>query len=64
MRMEIKAELQQPTDYLTFSILDSGEDIPICYQKVYYHMIFDIKYDLMHKVRLDSLGKKDGIIRD
>jgi hypothetical protein len=32
-------------------VLDSGEDIPIGYQKIPYHMVFDVKYDLRHKAR-------------
>jgi hypothetical protein len=37
---------------LTFTLLDSGEDIPTGYQKIPYHMVFDVKYDLRHKARL------------
>jgi hypothetical protein len=32
-------------------VLDSGEDIPTGYQKIPYHMVFDVKYDLRHKSR-------------
>jgi hypothetical protein len=42
----IKTELKQLTDYQTFIVLDSGEDIPTGYQKIPYHMVFDIKHDL------------------
>jgi hypothetical protein len=42
----IRTELKQLTDYQTFIVLHSGEDIPTGYQKISYHMIFDIKYDL------------------
>jgi hypothetical protein len=47
----IKTELKQCTDYQTFIVLDSGEDIPTGYQKIPYHMILisnmikDIKQD-------------------
>jgi hypothetical protein len=34
------------------SLLDSGEDIPTGYQKIPYHMVFYVKYDLRHKARL------------
>jgi hypothetical protein len=34
----IKTELKQLTDYQTFIVLDSGEDIPTSYQKIPYHM--------------------------
>jgi hypothetical protein len=47
-----KTELKQLTDYQTFIVLDSGEDIPTGYQKIPYHMVFDVKYDLRHKTRL------------
>jgi hypothetical protein len=33
-------------------VLDSGEDIPKGYQKIPYHIVFDVKYDLRHKARL------------
>jgi hypothetical protein len=48
----IKTDLTQLTDYQTFIVLDSGEDIPTGYKKISYHMIFDVKYDLIHKARL------------
>jgi hypothetical protein len=47
----IKTELKQLTDYETFIVLDSGEDIPKGYQKIPYHIVFDVKYDLRHKAR-------------
>jgi hypothetical protein len=52
----IKTELKQLTDYETFMVLDSGEDIPKGYQKIPYHIVFDVKYDLRHKVRLVAGG--------
>ena len=62
----IKTELKQLTDYQTFIVLDSGESIPNGYQKIPYHMVFDIKYDLRHKARLVAgvnwtVNKKEGI---
>jgi hypothetical protein len=48
----IKTELRQFTEYQTFIVLDTGEDIPTGYQKIPYHMVFDVKYDLRHKARL------------
>jgi hypothetical protein len=35
----IKTELKQLTDYQTFIVLDSGEDIPTGHQKIPYHMV-------------------------
>jgi hypothetical protein len=37
-------------------VLDSGEDIPTGYQKIPYHMVFDVKYDLSRKARLVAGG--------
>jgi hypothetical protein len=48
----IRTELKQLTDYQTFIVLDSGEDIPIGNQKIPYDVVFDVKYDLRHKARL------------
>jgi hypothetical protein len=47
----INTELKQLTDYQTFIVLDSAEDIMTGYQKISYHMDFDVKYDLRHKTR-------------
>jgi hypothetical protein len=52
----IKTELKQLTDHQTFIVLDSEEDIPTGYQKIPYHMVFDVKYDLIHKARLVAGG--------
>jgi hypothetical protein len=52
----IKTELKQLTDYQTFIVLDLGEEIPTGYQKIPYHMVFDVKYDLRHKARLVAGG--------
>jgi hypothetical protein len=52
----MKTELKQLTDYQTFIVLDSGEDILTGYQKITYHMFFDVKYDLIHKARLVAGG--------
>jgi hypothetical protein len=56
MGRSIKTKLKQVTDYQTFIVLDSGEDIPTGYQKIPYHMDFDIKNDLRHKARLVAGG--------
>jgi hypothetical protein len=52
----IKTALKQLTDYQTFIMLHSGEDIPTGYQKILYYMVFDVKYDLRHKARLVAGG--------
>jgi hypothetical protein len=56
----IKTELKQLTDYQTFKVLDLGEDIRTGYQKIPYHMVFEVKYDLRHKARFISGGKTAG----
>jgi hypothetical protein len=52
----IKTELKQLTDYQTFIVLDSREDIPTGHQKIPYHMAFDVKYYLRHKARIFAVG--------
>jgi hypothetical protein len=52
----IKTEIKQVTNNQTFIVLDSGEDIPTCYQKISYHMVFDVKYDLRQNARLVAGG--------
>jgi hypothetical protein len=52
----IITELKQLTNYQKFIVLDSGEDIPTGYQKIPYHMVFDVKYDLRYKARLVAGG--------
>jgi hypothetical protein len=68
----IKTTLEQLTDYQTFIVLDSGGKIPTNYQKIPYHMAFDVKYDLRHKTRLvaggnwtvnDIEGNYSGVVR-
>jgi hypothetical protein len=65
----IKTEIKQLTDYQTFIVLDSGEDIPTGYQKIPYHMVFDVKYNLDNKARLVARGNwtvndKEDIIQE
>jgi hypothetical protein len=52
----IKIELEQLTGYQTFIVLHSGENIPTGYQKIPYHMVFDVKYDLRHKAKIVADG--------
>jgi hypothetical protein len=47
-----KTELKQLTDYHTFKVIGSGESIPTDNQKIPYHMMFYVKYDLRNKARL------------
>jgi hypothetical protein len=53
----IETELKQLTDYDNFIALASVEDIPMEYQKIQYHIVFDVKYDLRHKARLVAGSK-------
>jgi hypothetical protein len=52
----IKTELKLCTDYCTFIVLVSGEAVPSAYQKISYHIVFDLKYNLRHKARLVAGG--------
>jgi hypothetical protein len=49
---DIKTELKKLIDYQTLIGIDSGEGIPTGNQKIHYHIVFDVKYDLRHKARL------------
>jgi hypothetical protein len=53
---DIETELKQLTDYQKFMVPDSGEDIPKGYQKILYHMVLDVKYDLRGKAGLGTGG--------
>jgi hypothetical protein len=53
-----KTELNQLTDYHIFIVLDKGEDVPNGYQKIPYHIVFNVKYDLRHKARLVAGGNR------
>jgi hypothetical protein len=52
----IKTDLKQLTDYHTFIALDSGEAVLSGYQKIPYHIVLDVKYDLRHKARPVPVG--------
>jgi hypothetical protein len=52
----VKTEVKQLTDSQTFIVIHSGNDIPTGYQKIPYHMVFDVKYKLRHKARLIVVG--------
>jgi hypothetical protein len=52
----IHTELKQLTYYETFIVLNSGEDITKEYQKIPYHIVFDVKHDLRQKARMVAGG--------
>jgi hypothetical protein len=52
----INTELKQLTDYQTFIVIHSGEDISTGYQKIPYHIALDIKYNFRHNTRLVAGG--------
>jgi hypothetical protein len=56
----IQTELKQLTDYETFIVLHSGEDIPREYQNIPYHIVFDVNYDPRHKARLVPGGNRSA----
>jgi hypothetical protein len=45
----IKTELKQLTDFETFLVLDSGEDIPKGYQKIPYDIVFVLEISFTFK---------------
>jgi hypothetical protein len=55
----IKTEINQLKDYLKFIKVDSKEDIPICYQKIPFQTVFNVKYGLRYKARLVAGNKED-----
>ena len=52
----IQKELKQLNDYNTFRKLEPGEKPPPDYQKIPYHIVFDVKFDLRRKARLVAGG--------
>jgi hypothetical protein len=48
-KKQSKHYFKKLTDYQTFILLDSGESISTGNQKIPYHIMFDVKYDLRHK---------------
>jgi ribonuclease P protein component len=51
IKTELK-QLKQLTNYHTFIVIDSEEAVPNVYQKIPNHLVFDVKYDLIHTARL------------
>ena len=49
----IKKELTQMDDFSVFRFLNQGESLDD-YQKLPYHMVFDVKFDLRRKARLED----------
>jgi hypothetical protein len=52
----MKTNLKKITDYHTFIVLDSGEDIPTGHQKIPYHVFFEVNYNLRNKASLVADG--------
>ncbi len=42
----IQKELNQLNEYKTFRTLNSLDEVPPDYQRLRYHIVFDVKYDL------------------
>jgi hypothetical protein len=55
-RDALKKELQQINDYRTFRLVDENEFLPDDYQRVPYHFVWDVKFDLRRKCRLVAGG--------
>ena len=60
----IKKELKQLNEYQTFKLLDKGELPPTGYQKIPYHIVFDVKFDLRRKARLVAGGNCTSLERE
>jgi hypothetical protein len=43
--------------YKTFIVFDTGESIPCGYQKFIFHILFTLKFNLRHKVKLITFCK-------
>ena len=54
----IQKELKQINDYKNFWVLQSLGKIPESYQKIKYHIVFDVKYDLLRKAHLVAGGNE------
>ena len=53
----IKKELEQLSDYQTFRTLQPGEKLSAQFQCIpYLHIVFDVKFDIRRKARLEAGG--------
>ena len=52
----IDKELKQLNSYKTFRVMEKGEPPPEDYQRIPYHIVFDVKFDLRRKARLVAGG--------
>ena len=52
----IQTELAQINAYQTFCTLEAHEPLPPGYERIQYHMVFDVKFDLQKKSRLVAGG--------
>ena len=60
----IKTELNQLNEYQTFRRLKPGEKLPTSYQRIPYHIVFDVKFDLRRKARLVAGGNHTTMERE
>ena len=60
----IKKELAQLNSYNTFKLLPKGEKPPEGYQKIPYHIVFDVKFDLRRKAQLVAGGNWTSLERE
>jgi hypothetical protein len=56
-REAIQKEMSQLSDYKTFRLPKPGEDLSE-FQRIPYHMVFDVKFDGRRKARLVAQGNK------
>ena len=52
----IAKELKQLHDFKTFIILEKGEEAPVGYSRIPYHIVYDVKWDRRRKARLVANG--------
>jgi hypothetical protein len=56
MKTAYKTELKIFNDYQSFQVTDSVELIPNDYQKIPYHIVFDVRNDLRQKSKVTAGG--------
>ena len=60
----IKKELKCLNNWKIFRILEKGEQAPQGYKQIPYHIVFDVKFDLRHQVRLAAGGNWNVLEND
>jgi len=61
-RESMDKEISQINDYKTFRVVPDDYVMPPEYQRIPYHMVFDVKFDLRRKSRLVAGGESHGTV--